>query len=139
MLYHYTDRITADGIVQAGVIRAASATLHLDMWGKDKGRETPPIVWLTASETPDPTVLAKLRVAGWPLAKGDVRRFVFSDDYPCLTFNAWVNRTGIPPEWFRWMKATARLAKSNVADWRVVEGDASGWLRVEDCDTTTNR
>ncbi len=134
MLYHYTDRISGAEIRTAGVIRAAPITLHQDMLAQDSGFVTPPIVWLTTSPEPDPTVWTKLRAAGWPLAPGDIWRVTVPGDYAdALPLSAWSDSVGIDPAWWHWTIKTAALVGSYWRDWRVVPHDliASDWLDID--------
>lgn len=134
--YHYTDRLSAADIRRDGILRAYPLTLHRDMFGRDRGKETVPVVWLTTAESPERTVTAKLVAAGWPLVAGDLVRFAIPDDYPGVTAFPGYHEPylGCDPIWWDWALRTAVMAGSRWEDWRTVARDvpAADWLAVED-------
>jgi hypothetical protein len=139
MLYHYTDRISAGQIQREGLIRASPLTLHRDLLARDRGMETPPAVWLTVSATPEPTVVCKLRAAGWTLAPGDVWRITVPPDYPpAVSLPEWTERIGLQPADLRWLVTTAALVGSDWRDWRIVPASipACDWVHIEPIITT---
>lgn len=133
MLFHYCDKMTGEDIAREGVIRANPVTLHADMLGRDEGFDTPPVVWLTVSDTVDMTVYYKLIAAGWNLNPGDIVRVVFHDEYPCEPLDVWSDRVNISADTWKWNIATAQMVGSSWTDWRIVDHDiqAADWLRIE--------
>lgn len=127
MIYHYTDRLSAADIRRDGFIRAYPLTLHRDMFARDAGKDTVPLVWFTMSGSPDATVLAKLKLGGWPMPPfGDLYRFVLPADYPAA--ERWIAGEcdpvlGCEPIWWQWTLGTAEMAGSRRDDWRLVLWD----------------
>lgn len=134
-LYHYCERRTCADIVRARVIRAKPQTLHKDMFGKDAGRVTPPIVWLTTSPTPDGVIMMKMRSAGWPMPPvGDLCRVVLPGDLPHATaLDEFADGCGIEADWWAWVVHSGQIVDSHWEDWRLSSSDipSSSWLRVE--------
>jgi len=134
MLYHYTDRLSAIDIRREGAIRATPLALHRDMFARDEGLRTDPLIWLTTSGSPDGTVLAKMRLGGWPTTMaGNLFRFVVGADYPAKTLDEYFESTGVDPGWWKWAIATGELAGSRSEDWRLCLADipVADWLAVE--------
>lgn len=133
-LYHYTDRLSAADIRRAGVIRAQPLTLHRDMFAKDKGIETGPLVWLTVDASSEGTVVGKMLANGWPSALvGDLWRFVMPGDYPTQSLGDYIEAAGMDPAWWKWAVRTGMMAGSDCATWRlaIVDIPAADWLAVE--------
>lgn len=133
-LYHYTDRLTAADIIQCGLIRARSLTLHRDLLGQDEGRVTAPLVWLSSNPVIESTVAAKLWAAGWPRSLiGDLYRFAVADDYAPLGLGEFADQSGIEHEWWEWIVRTGALVGSHYTTWRCYPGNiaAADWQRVE--------
>lgn len=132
MLYHYTDRVSAEEIVAAGLIRACPITLHRDPFARDKGLYTAPIVWLSINPILDGTVATKLLLAGWSLV-GDLYRVVLPAEYSCQSLPEYSEAAGIEPAWWEMSVATGRLAGSDYTTWRIVAHDirSAEWLRIE--------
>jgi len=116
-----------------GVVRAASLTLHDDLFCRDTGHRTPPMVWLTTSDTPDGTVIMKLLNAGWALEPENIWRIVLPDAYPCQRLETYSQSAGIKWKRWKWVVSTAQLVSPDWRDWRIVPHDvpATDWLRVE--------
>lgn len=135
MLYHYTDRLSLADIRREGVIRAAPQTLHRDMLARDRGLDTPPLVWLTINPVLDGTVVSKLVAAGWPeTLTGDLCRVVLPAGYAGdLGLGEWTEQVGIDPEWWTWVVRTGAMAGSDYTTWRICPRDipAADWLRCE--------
>ncbi len=123
-VHHYTDRLSAADVVRAGLIRAHPLTLHRDIFARDAGLDTVPVVWFTAAPDPEPTVLLKLAACGWPMPPvGDLYRFALPADHPSV--RPFPRPEGDPIAgadcvWWQWALATAHAAGSRWEDWRLV-------------------
>lgn len=134
MLYHYTDRLSAADIRRDGVIRATPITLHRDMFARDKGLETPPLVWLTVNPILDGTVITKMLVTGRPKSLiGDLWRFCVRNDYHCQSLGEYIDASGVDPAWWEWTVRTGSMAGSDYMTWRLCLADipAADWLAIE--------
>lgn len=134
MLYHYTDRLSAADIISDGVILARPQTLHRDMFARDKGLTTTPIVWLSTESDGDGTVAAKMIASEWPPGLiGDLCRFSVADTHPCQTLDEYILTIGMDPIWWKWVVLTGRLAGSDWNTWRLCVADirSADWLAVD--------
>ena len=125
MIWHYTERLSAADVLHEGVIRAKPKTLHKDAFARDRGIDTVPVVWFTASNEPDATVLAKMKIGGWPMPPiGDLYRFALPDDYPVERIPDDEGPVlGIATEWWFWTVMTAQMAGETLADTRMILRD----------------
>lgn len=130
-LYHYTDRESAEKIVQDGVIRATTKTLHRDMEARDEGLETPPHVWLTINPILDGPILVKMQLAG--LGIEQLARVVLPGDFCDVGLADYTEAVGIPHEWWAWVVKTGMMAGSDYTTWRLHDRDVprKDWLAVE--------
>lgn len=135
MLYHYTDRRSLAAARTAGRLIAKSTPLYPDLWGRGEPTPTGPVVWLTTSPDPDPTVTASMLAAGYPAdLTPHLARVVLPADYPgAVDVPDYGYDADIPWECWRMLVMTARLAGADVSLWRVVPRDvpAADWLRCE--------
>lgn len=134
MLYHYTDRDSASDIMRDNVLRAHPVLIRTALIGGEE-IALAPAVWFTPLDTPAPTILAKLRLFGWPVDKpGMIWRFGVADDVASLDLPAWAHPHGYNPELFRWMLLTAQLVGEDWQQWRLSAADVPRveWLAVEE-------
>lgn len=127
LIHHYTDRLSAADIRREGVIRAYPLTLHRDLFARSATADTVPLVWFTAAADPEPTVVTKMRLSGWPMPPvGDLYRFALPADYPDARPFPRVPAPlvfGREPWWWHWTLTTAAMAGSRHEDWRLVTRD----------------
>lgn len=136
MIYHYTDRDSARKILLSGVIRARPVMVYTSLFGGfiEPGTKLAPAVWFTTSDSPAPTVVASMMVAGWPIDRpGMIWRFGVADRTVADDLVAWAEPRGYSPDLFSMMLRTAALAGDKWDDWRLSPVDVSraDWLAVQ--------
>lgn len=129
-LHHTTRRDLAASIQRDGVMRAQPTPLYAGLMdpliGTAPRWHTPPIVWLTASASPEPTVLLSERARGVDAYQiVHLTCGVSESDDRLRAFSAWSgsNEPGIPPWAWGPNLELARLAGSDPTEWYIVLGD----------------
>ena len=134
-LFHYTDRPSAADIIRDRMIKAHPQTLHRDMFARDEGFVTPPIIWLTTDCQVEMTVVSKISYANPEISTmvGAVWRICLPGRYCTVNLSEYTDSRGIDPDWWNWVVSTGRMVRSDLLNWRVHSADipAADWLKVE--------
>ncbi len=133
MIWHYTVRAGAKGVLREAVLRAYPVIVCRDLFGRDR-HELAPAVWFTSAVEIDGPVRVKQEAEGWSRERpGDWWRFGVAEESVPLDLPEWAFRHEYETKLFRWMLLTARMAGSNHEDWRLSDVDVprQRWLAVE--------
>lgn len=109
-------------------------TLYRDMLMRDRGYDTPPIVWLTINPILEMTVVTKMTLGRMRDLVGQLHRVVLPDGYAGdLGLGEYTDQAGIDPDWWTCVVQTGAAVGSHYTTWRVCPRDipAADWLAVE--------
>lgn len=131
MIYHYTTLASAASIRRESLLRAYPVIVYQDLSCRERV-ELAPAVWFTTDADLDGPVAVKAALGGiTPDQSRAFWRFAVVDTLPDLP--TWAHTHDYPPELFRWMILTGKLAGSEYTDWRLAGGDVprSAWAAIE--------